>query len=121
VLALAAIAWSAWRRRTLRFRALHELTSMRGDTELGREPVRLAERIEILLKRVVLEQDRRRALAAAHGESWMQTLVGGPGAMPADIARFITNAPYVASATPADTPRPEAIINAAERWIRRNT
>lgn len=121
VIALAAIAWSVHRRRTLRFRALRELSRMRSDSDLGREPVRLAERIEILLKRIVLEQDKRHALAASHGENWMKNLVGEPGGMPADIARFITVAPYVASAAPAGAPRPEALINAAERWIRRNT
>jgi len=120
-LALAAIGYAAWRRRTLQYRALHELGQMRGDADLGHETVRLAERIEILLKRVVLEQDTRRALAASHGETWMQALIREPGAMPADIARFITDAPYVSSATPATAPRPEALINAAERWIRRNT
>lgn len=108
---LAVLGWRAWRRRTLRYRALAELNAIARDTTLdGRA---LAEQIELLLKRLTLQGDR--SLAAAHGEHWISRLTDGPAAMDPDTARMIANAPYMLD--PEGKADRTQLIAAARRWI----
>ncbi|WP_116134971.1 DUF4381 domain-containing protein [Tropicimonas sp. IMCC34043] len=106
------------RRRTTRHRALGELKALRRNEALAVVP--LAERIDVLLKRVVLQRDDARQLVAAHGAPWIARLTEAPGAMPVDIARFIATAPYVDAGRIGPAPDRVALITAAEGWIRRN-
>lgn len=110
-LILAVLGWRAWRRRTLRYRALAELDAIARDTALdGRA---LAERVEVLLKRLVLQRDR--GLAATHGDDWISRLTTGRAAMDPDLARMIADAPYMPD-TQGAADRGK-LIAAARHWI----
>lgn len=113
-LALSLWGWRALRRRALRYRALAELDVLAKDPRL--EGKALAERIEVLLKRLFLQRDPQ--LAASHGERWIESLTTGDAPMPEDIARAIAQAPY-APTLPAIAER-NKLIAAARRWIGRN-
>jgi Domain of unknown function (DUF4381) len=118
IAAIATVVTAHIRRRTVRYRALGELDALRRDEGLGIEAI--AERIEVLLKRTVVQKDATKALVVEHSDRWADRLTQEPGGMSAEIARFIALAPY-AGATLAETaPDRAAIFLAADRWIRRN-
>lgn len=115
---LAVWGWRAWRRRTLRYRALRELEALAAAADRT-DPAELAARVEILLKRLVRLRDPR--LATSHGAEWIDALTHGKGAMPDDIARLIAEAPYAAGRPRGDKPFEidrDRLLGAARRWIR---
>lgn len=119
--AIVALIVAAYlRRRTVRYRALKELESLRRRSDVPVGPAALA--IEILLKRVVLQRAHLSPHASAHGAEWVDILSAEPGGMPKDIARYIAEAPYAAlAANENDAPDRDALFSSARRWIRRHT
>ncbi len=107
-------------RKSLRYRALAELSILKNDAMLRQQPLRLAERVGTLLKRILLQQPQHQALAASSGDSWSDFLKDKPGAMDATIAKFIATAPYMHDLPDATIPPVSSVLEAAENWIRRN-
>jgi hypothetical protein len=118
VAALAVVAINYVRRRTVRYRALHELNDLRRDENLG--AVIAAERIAVLLKRIVLQRSATKSIGVEHGPRWVERLTQEPGGMPAEIARFLALAPYADAERIDGSPDRAALFTAADRWIRRN-
>jgi hypothetical protein len=119
VAAAAAVAGINYvRRRTVRYRALIELNDLRRDETLG--AVTAAERIAVLLKRIVLQRSASRAIGVEHGSRWVDRLTHEPGGMPVEIARFLALAPYADAERIDSSPDRAALFTAADRWIRRN-
>lgn len=119
VVAAAAVAGINYvRRRTVRYRALNELNDLRRDETLG--AVTAAERIAVLLKRIVLQRSVSRTIGVEHGSRWVERLTQDPGGMPAEIARFLALAPYADAGRIDSSPDRAALFTAADRWIRRN-
>lgn len=118
VAALAVVGINYVRRRTIRYRALHELNDLRRDESLG--AVTAAERIAVLLKRIVLQRSTTKSIGVEHGTRWVDRLMQEPGGMPAEIARFLALAPYAHDELIDSSPDRSALFTAADRWIRRN-
>lgn len=118
IAALAIVGINYVRRRTVRYRALHELNDLRRDEDLG--AVSTAERIAVLLKRIVLQRSATKALGIEHGSRWVERLTQDPGGMPAEIAGFLALAPYANAERIDHSPDRAALFTAADRWIRRN-
>lgn len=118
VAALAVVAINYLRRRTIRYRALNELNDLRRDESLG--VVTAAERVAVLLKRIVLQRHDTKSLGVEHGQSWVDRLTQQPGGMPTEIAGFLALAPYAHGDLIANSPDRSALFTAADRWIRRN-
>jgi len=118
IAALAAVGVSYVRRRTVRYRALHELNDLRRDENLG--AVSAAERIAVLLKRIVLQRSATKSIGVEHGTRWVERLTQDPGGMPAEIARFLALAPYADAERIDHSPDRAALFTATDRWIRRN-
>ncbi|MEZ5787938.1 MAG: DUF4381 domain-containing protein [Xanthobacteraceae bacterium] len=118
VAALAVVGINHVRRRTVRYRALNELNDLRRDENLG--PVAAAERIAVLLKRIVLQRSATRSVGVEHGTLWIERLTHEPGGMPVEIARFLALAPYADADRISHSPDRVALFTAADRWIRRN-
>lgn len=118
IAALAVAGTSYVRRRTVRYRALHELNELRRDENLG--AVTVAERIAVLLKRIVLQRSATKSIGVEHGTRWVERLTQGSGGMSAEIARFLALAPYADADRIDHSPDRAALFTAADRWIRRN-
>jgi hypothetical protein len=118
VAALAAVGINYVRRRTVRYRALNELNDLRRDESLG--AVTAAERIAVLLKRIVLQRSATKSIGVEHGTRWVERLMQEPGGMPAEIARFLALAPYAHAELIDNSPDRSTLFTAADRWIRRN-
>jgi len=131
-LAAIVIAGSAFmlifeirRRRSLKYRALRELGQLKKNRASQLPVQELASELCILIRRVVLNTKMGRRYASAHGDDWSGFLAAAPNGMPEELARFIASAPYVANDTGAEPtgepkPNPEALVGAAENWIRRH-
>jgi hypothetical protein len=111
VAALAAVGFNYVRRRTVRYRALNELNNLRRDESLG--AVTAAERIAVLLKRIVLQRSTTKSIGVEHGRRWVERLTQ-------EIARFLALAPYAHAELIDGSPDRSALFTAADRWIRRN-
>lgn len=118
VAAVAVVGINYVRRRSVRYRALNELNDLRRDEQLGIVPA--AERIAVLLKRIVLQRSSTKSLGAEHGTRWVERLTEGSRGMPAEIARFLALAPYADAERIEASPERAALFTAADRWIRRN-
>lgn len=119
VVAIAIAIALHLRARTVRYRALRELETLRRKDDLGLDEAALG--IEVLLKRIILQKPQHMALAAAHGTRWVDHLVTGPGAMPPEVARFIAEAPYApVAANENGGPDRAHLFSSARTWIRRH-
>jgi Domain of unknown function (DUF4381) len=116
--ALAVVTINYIRRRTIRYRALNELNDLRRDESIAAATA--AERIAILLKRIVVQRNETKSLGVEHGHRWIDRLTQQPGGMPADVARFLALAPYAHAELIANSPDRSTLFTAADRWIRRN-
>lgn len=116
--ALAVVGTNYIRRRTVRYRALGELNELRSDK--GLNVVMAAERIAILLKRIVVQRNETKSLGVEHGQNWIDRLTQNPGGMPTEVARFLTLAPYANADLIENSPDRSAVFTAAACWIRRN-
>ncbi len=122
IVGLAALAGFVLLRsqKSLRYRALAELSMLKNDVALKKQPLRLAEHVGTLLKRILLQQAQHQSLAASSGDSWSAFLIEKPGAMDTAIAKFIAAAPYMHDLPDATLPPVSSVLDAAENWIRRN-
>jgi hypothetical protein len=121
----ALIVYELRRRRSLKHQALQELMQLRKDRAPQLDGHELASELCVLIRRVVLNTAGGRQYASAHGDAWSMFLAASPNGMPEEIARFIAVAPYTAHAAANDSPgNPgpdhEALVSAAENWIRRH-
>ena len=115
------------RRKSLRYRALAELLVLKNDAALKQQPLRLAEHVGTLLKRILLQQPQHQSLAASSGDSWSNFLIEEPGAMDNAVAKFVASAPYrhelpahMQDLPDEAIPPVAKVLEAAENWIRRN-
>jgi hypothetical protein len=113
---LAAIAFATLRRRTRRYIATRELERLRERS--ASEPASdVAIELAALIRRVALSTSDQ-SVGRLSDADWAQVLSSGKAGFPAEIAAFLTEAPYS---------RPEnvtadclaALFRPAETWIRR--
>lgn len=117
VVALAALGvrtWRALRARARRRRILAELTGL-GAAARGAE---LAGAVSALLKRVALSRFQRAEVAPLTGLAWLDFLDrhGGAGRFAGGPGRVLAEGPYA----PAPDLDPQALLDLAGAWVRRN-
>lgn len=117
LIVITAIAvWSVLRRRTVRFAALNELETLRGD-ETPSDYAVLATEISALLRRVAIRL-KGRSIGVLSDKDWADFLSAGKYGLPHQTADLLAEAPYAPSKPVSKTERNE-LFDAAEKWIRR--
>lgn len=113
--ALGTRVWRAHRARARRRRILAELAAV-GARVRG---VELAAAVSALLKRVALARFHRAEVAPLTGQAWLDFLDrhGGAGRFSAGPGRVLAEGPYA----PALDLDPQALLDLARDWVRRNT
>jgi hypothetical protein len=113
--ALGARVWQAYRARVRRRRILAELSGIAGRAR-GAD---LAAAVSAILKRVALTRFDRAEVASLTGQAWLEFLDrhGGAGRFTGGAGRVLADGPYA----PAPDLEPQALLDIARDWVRRNT
>jgi hypothetical protein len=108
-------AWRAYRARARRRRILAELGRISGRAQ---GPA-LAAAVSALLKRVALARFPGGQVAPLTGQAWLDFLDrnGGAGRFAAGVGRVLAEGPYA----PAMDVDPQALLDLARDWVRKNT
>jgi hypothetical protein len=110
-LALAVLAFRAWRRRAWLRAARRDLAALRA--RHADDPAALTAAANALLKRAALARYPRRETAALSGSDWLAFLNATAPAQP--FAAVAANLPYEPAPAAGDA---AAFCEAAERWLR---
>lgn len=106
-----------YRRRTLKFAALAELSELRKrytKTELTKTA--MATELSVLLHRIAIHlQDREHGVKA--DKAWCHYLSKGDKGMSAEVAEFISQAPY-RNIEDRSAPDVNTLLDTTEQWIR---
>ena len=109
-------AWSVLRRRSVRYAALKELELLR-QTETPANFSALATDVSALLRRVAICL-KGQSVGVLSDRDWADYLSDGKNGMPQQTADQLAQAPYAPSRPASDADK-NALVDAAEKWIRR--
>lgn len=108
------------RRHTLRFAAIEELRTLKSrltpDSDLHQVAVDLA----VLLRRIMLNTDKRQVLPGLSGDGWADELADGENGLSSETAALLTQAPYAPAFGQDLREKLVTAFSESERWIRRN-
>ncbi len=121
IIGLAITLWVIYLRRqaSLKYAALCELNQLSQQYENQPQALlSLAAELSVLLRRVTIATQGQ-SMASKTQDNWLSYLTQGKFGMQQEVANFISQAPYLASA-PAVAPKNEQLIEATKDWIRRH-
>lgn len=116
---LLGISYIAYKRRTLRYAALSELSELRkrySETELSKTA--LATELSVLLHRIAIHTEGHEHGVKA-GESWSHYLSDGDMGMNLEVAEYLSQAPYC-EFDGGSAPDASVLFDTTEQWIRGN-